>query len=117
MTYPSQGSFSWEAVYSGDANNSAATSACEPLLVSPARPTITTNLTVSPNISGLFQVSSPGTQACGIAFNPSDDHVYATSFGTSTVLDIPDATNVTAATLAVGPGPCAIAYDSHNHDM
>jgi len=41
------GSFSWNAVYSGDSNNSAATSACEPLAVTKAGPTITTNLSAS----------------------------------------------------------------------
>ncbi|MBI3858687.1 MAG: Ig-like domain repeat protein [Thaumarchaeota archaeon] len=32
-TYPTAGSFSWKATYSGDANNNAANSPCEPLLV------------------------------------------------------------------------------------
>jgi PKD repeat protein len=34
QTFNTAGSFSWNAVYSGDANNSVATSACEPLTVS-----------------------------------------------------------------------------------
>jgi len=41
------GSFSWNAVYIGDSNNNGATSACEPLTVTKASPTITTSLSVS----------------------------------------------------------------------
>src|SRR5207245_2903084 len=38
------GAYSFNAVYSGDANNNAATSACEPLTVNKATPTIATSL-------------------------------------------------------------------------
>jgi hypothetical protein len=38
-TFNTAGNFSWNAVYSGDSNNNAATSSCEPLVVSPATTT------------------------------------------------------------------------------
>jgi hypothetical protein len=47
QAFNSAGSFSWNAVYSGDANNNGATSACEPLTVNKASPTITTSLSAT----------------------------------------------------------------------
>jgi hypothetical protein len=35
-TFNTAGNFSWNALYSGDSNNSGATSSCEPLVISPA---------------------------------------------------------------------------------
>ncbi len=46
VTFTSAGSASWEATFNSDTNNNTATSACEPLVVSKASPTITT--TASP---------------------------------------------------------------------
>lgn len=43
----STGSLSFQASYSGDANNNAVTSACEPLTVSKASPTISTTLSAT----------------------------------------------------------------------
>src|SRR5262249_55243627 len=49
VTFPSAGSFFWQASYSGDANNNAATSTCasEPLSVGVAGVTIATTLSSS----------------------------------------------------------------------
>src|SRR5439155_843543 len=44
QVFNTAGSFSWSAVYSGDANNGGATSVCEPLTVNKASPTIATSL-------------------------------------------------------------------------
>jgi hypothetical protein len=44
VVFNTTGSYSWNAVYSGDANNNAATSACELLTVQKASPSITTTL-------------------------------------------------------------------------
>jgi hypothetical protein len=41
QTFPTAGSFSWNAVYSGDTNNKGTSSACEPLTVNPAISTVT----------------------------------------------------------------------------
>jgi len=42
--FNSAGSYSWKGVYSGDVNNTAATSGCEPLTVNKASPSATTLL-------------------------------------------------------------------------
>jgi len=47
VMFNSTGSFSFNAVYSGDANNGGATSTCEPLTVNKASPTITTTLSAT----------------------------------------------------------------------
>jgi len=64
------GSYSWRAAYSGDANDNPATSACEPLTVTKASPTITTT------------VSSSGTITIG--GSATDQAVFANGFGTLT---------------------------------
>ena len=46
------GLFSWNALYSGDANNGPALSACEPLIVNKASPTLTTSLLSNPITRG-----------------------------------------------------------------
>jgi len=48
QTFDTAGSFSWNAVYSGDANNGGATSVCEPLTVNKANPVIATSLLSNP---------------------------------------------------------------------
>ena len=51
VSFLAAGGYFWQAVYSGDANNSSATSACtsEPITITANSPTITTSLvTVSP---------------------------------------------------------------------
>ena len=48
QTFDTPGSFSWNAVYSGDSGNSPATSSCEPLTVNKASPTISTSLSSNP---------------------------------------------------------------------
>src|SRR5207253_1219389 len=52
QAFNSPGSFSWNAVYSGDANNNGATSACEPLTVQKASPTIATTLSSTSIVVG-----------------------------------------------------------------
>ena len=52
QTFDTAGSFSWNAVYSGDANNGPAMSACEPLAVNKASPTLTTSLLSNPITRG-----------------------------------------------------------------
>jgi hypothetical protein len=49
QTFPTAGSFSWNAAYSGDTNNKAATSGCEPLTVNPAISGVTISTSLSPN--------------------------------------------------------------------
>jgi len=52
QTFSTAGSFSWNALYSGDANNGPALSACEPLFVNKASPTLTTSLLSNPITRG-----------------------------------------------------------------
>jgi hypothetical protein len=44
QTFNAGGSYSWNAIYSGDGNNNGATSPCEPLTVNKRSPTISTSL-------------------------------------------------------------------------
>src|SRR3989475_193729 len=63
-SFNSAGSFSWDAVYSGDANNSPATSLCEPLTVNKATPTLTTTVSApSAPIGSAFHDSATLTGA------------------------------------------------------
>ncbi len=64
------GSYSWNAVYSGDLNNGGATSPCEQLAVSKATPTLTT------------QVSNSGTITIGAT--ATDTATVSGGFGTLT---------------------------------
>src|SRR5438876_8021462 len=52
VTFNSTGAFGFQASYSGDASNSAATSLCEPLTVTMASPTITTSLSAASVLVG-----------------------------------------------------------------
>src|SRR2546422_357516 len=48
VTFNSTAPVGWNAAYSGDSNNSGATSACEPLTVNKTSPTISTSLSINP---------------------------------------------------------------------
>ena len=61
QTFTSLGSYSWNAAYSGDGNNVGAASACEPLTVQEASPTVTT--LVSPSTITLTTTSGSATDA------------------------------------------------------
>jgi hypothetical protein len=54
LSFPTVGTFYWQAVFSGDGNNSATTSSCssEPLTVGKASPTLTTTLNASSIVAG-----------------------------------------------------------------
>src|SRR3989475_1421 len=69
--FNSAGSYSWNAVYNGDANNNPTTSPCEPLTVSKATPSISTNLSSNPvTVGGSvsdFATMAGGFQAGGSA--------------------------------------------------
>src|SRR2546428_4646224 len=65
LTFNSAGTFYWQAVYSGDANNNGTSSTCtdETLVVGKASPSITTTLSPSSNI-GSAPVCTPVTLSC-----------------------------------------------------
>jgi len=104
ITFTNAGTFYWQAVYSGDTNNNAASSACtsETLVVNPNPTTIKTGPTLVPNdsatISGatsnaggtvLFQLFSPTDATCSGApalqqsVNVNGNGTYSTSNTTS----------------------------------
>ena len=68
QTFNNVGSYSWNAVYSGDPGNNAATSACEPLDVNRAGPSITTTVSPSTITIGL---SASDTATLTGAFSPT----------------------------------------------
>lgn len=99
LTFTAAGDYYWQAVYSGDANNSAATSVCtsEHLVVSKASPSATTAQTVLPNDS--FALSG-GYNATGTVsfklFSPADATCSGSPAFSATALAL--AANGTAAT-------------------
>ncbi|MEA5454180.1 hypothetical protein SPF06_05530 [Sinomonas sp. JGH33] len=88
ITFNTTGTFYWQAVYSGDANNNGATSACtsEQLVVSPAQPTVATAQDLIPNDN--FTLSAGFSPTGTITFNlyaPSDSTCSGTPALTQTV--------------------------------
>jgi hypothetical protein len=89
VTFNNAGTFYWQAVYSGDANNNGATSDCtsEKLVVNPNTPGISTAQHVIPNDDAT--ISGATTQAGGTItfnlFNPSDATCSGTPALTQTV--------------------------------
>src|SRR6266704_2490592 len=94
VAFNSTGSFSFNAFYSGDANNNGATSPCEPLTVNKASPTIASSLSSGTTTVG-GSVNDSSTMAGG--YNPGGTASYeffsgsacggtATSVGTSVVV-------------------------------
>jgi hypothetical protein len=68
VTFTSPGAYSWSAVYSGDPDNGPAASACEPLTVEMASPTIAAN--VSPSVIAVGSSASDVATLTG-AFDPT----------------------------------------------
>jgi hypothetical protein len=73
QSFNTAGSFSWNAVYSGDANNAGAVSACEPLTVNQAAPTVTTTVS-SANVPVGTSVHDSATLSGG--FNAGGSLTY-----------------------------------------
>jgi hypothetical protein len=103
VTFNSSGTYYWQAVYSGDANNDPATSAClsEILTVNKATPTASTAQHLIPNDD--FTLSGGFTPTGSITFNlysPSDATCSGTPAYTQTV---PVNDNGTYSTSNTGP--------------
>ena len=91
QSFTSAGSFSWRAIYSGDANNNGATSACEPLTVNKASPTIATTLSSNP-ISAGGSVSDSATLSGGFQAGGTVTYSFftgSTCAGAGTVVGTP----------------------------
>jgi len=82
--FNSAGSFSWEAIYSGDSNNSGATSACANLTVmSPPALRIPGTQTVTAGSTIQFHVNATGVGGCnGVTLTPSNLPAGATFLST-----------------------------------
>ncbi len=106
------GSFSFNAVYSGDANNNAATSACEPLTVNKASPTITTTLsattiTVGTSVTDSSTMSSFFQAGGTVTYNRFSGSTCA---GTATVVSTVTVTNGVVPNSAANTPTPAGAY-------
>jgi len=89
ITFNNAGSFWWQAVYNGDANNLGSTSSCasEPLVINPNTPAMTTAPNLIPNdVAGI--TGATGNAGGTITFNlyaPSDATCSGTPALTQTV--------------------------------
>jgi hypothetical protein len=103
VTYGSAGIYYWNAVYSGDANNNPAKSACEPVTVSKAATTITTQLSsgsinVGQSVSDNAMLSGATSSATGtITF-----YIYGTD-STCTGAHAPEGTSSVTGNGPYGP--------------
>ena len=99
MSFLAAGSYFWQAVYSGDVNNTAAASICtsEPITITPNTPTITT-------------VLSAATAAIGIPVHDTASLAGATTTagGTVTYTVYTDDTCTTPATSQISAHPPAV---------
>jgi len=93
------GSYSWQAVYSGDSNNKGATSACESLVVGPLSPSLGTTLSASTIAAG-GSASDSGTLSGG--FSPAGTVTFFES--TTDACPAAGATQVGTAVTVSGNG-------------
>lgn len=100
ITVNQAGTVYWRVVYSGDANNAAATSACVALTVAKAAPTLT--LTVTPTVSPM----TAGGTATGRGSLAS---ATTTAGGTATYTLYSNSTCTTALTAAGSPSTVAVS--------
>ncbi len=109
QTFDTVGSFSWNALYSGDANNGPALSDCEPLTVNKASPTLTTFLLFNPITRGGSTADSAtltnGAQAGGtVTYN---FFIGSSCSGTATPIGSP-----VAVTSGVVPNSASQTFDA-----
>jgi hypothetical protein len=99
QTFNVAGTYHWYATYSGDSNNIGVTSACEPLVVYPAAPTIATTLSASAITVG-GSASDSATLATG--FSPTGTIKFF--FSTTNTCPNISATQVGSAVTVSGNG-------------
>ncbi len=108
QTFSTTGSFSWNAVYSGDTNNSGAPSACEPLTVSKTNPTITISLSANPITVGQSITGSAtftGSFQAGGSVNYLQFSTGSCSTTGTTVSTVSVTSNVIPSSSAISPVP------------
>jgi hypothetical protein len=90
VKFTAAGLYSWNATYNGDPNNNPAKSACEPLTVNKATPTITT--TLFPPIIVVNNLASDSATLSG-GFNPAGTVFFSIYYQTGTCNVVPQTTN------------------------
>lgn len=115
------GSYSWDAVYSGDSNNNAAISVCEPMSVTKFSPTLTTNpanggvITIgatetdTASISGSFSAPPTGTITFQV-FTPSCSGAPQPYFPGGTTSDIKTIVGGSAVSDSITPPAIGTYY-------
>ena len=76
------------------------------------------NVTYAINPSTNSSVTIPvGVMPTDIAYDPDNNNLYVTNFGSNSVSVINDSTNTVVENISVGAGPIRIAYDPFNKDL
>jgi len=121
VTFPTAGAYSWQATYSGDANNSNAVSACEHLTVGQANPAITTSLNVTTNqtIGPTIPIPLANNVLApyAVAYDAANGYLYATLTDANAVAVVNGATDTYLLSISVGAYPWGITYDAYNHEV
>jgi hypothetical protein len=128
VTFNSAGTFYWQAAYSGDANNNAATSACtsETLVVNKRSPSITTSLSatsvpIGTAVHDSATLSGATANAGGtVTYTVYSDNTCTTSYaaaGTRTVTNgvVPDSDPVTFNSAGTFYWQAAYSGDANNN--
>jgi hypothetical protein len=108
VTFSNTNPVSWNAVYSGDANNSGASSACEPLTVNKTNPTITTSLSPNPIIVGQFMTESASLTGSFQAIGSVNYLQFSTGTCSGTAVIVSTVTvtnNVIPSSSPINPAP------------
>ena len=128
LTFPNAGTYYWQAVYSGDANNTAATSVCgsEILVVNQAKPSIATTLSATAPVAVGAQVhdratltGATATAGGTVTYTVYSDKTCQTWFagaGTKTVTKggVPNSSNVTFNTAGTYYWQAVYSGDANN---
>ena len=117
------GSYSFQAVYSGDANYTGSTSACEPLTIAHATPTIATTPSaggpVGTGISDTATVSGGFTPTGNVTFNlfaPGDTGCTGSPRSSTNPLNAGSATSSTFPSTAVGTYHWTATYNGDTNN-
>ena len=128
ITFTNAGTYYWQAVYSGDANNTAATSVCgsEVLVVNQVSPTITTTLSATTPVAagasvhdGATLTGATATAGGTVTYTVYSDKLCQTRFasaGTKTVNKgvVPNSSNVTFNTAGTYYWQAVYSGDGNN---
>jgi hypothetical protein len=106
--FNSSGTFSWQAMYSGDSNNSGATSSCEPVTTCRCTTTIATTLTAT-TINPGGSVSDSATLG---AFSAATGTVTYSLYSTGVCLGTSNTVSIVTVTNNVVPSSRPVIFNS-----